>query len=67
LIICTRLVGNPRTRWKDVVRRETSRILEYEDGGDEKKTEKNEGSFDGVQRPEVAVRPQTDGFDYIVL
>jgi hypothetical protein len=61
-------LGKPRTRRKDVVRRETSQILEYEDGGDEKKTEKNGGVFfDGIQRPEVAVRPRMDGFDYIVL
>jgi hypothetical protein len=32
-------VGKPTTIWKDVVRRETSQTLEYEDGGDEKKTE----------------------------
>jgi hypothetical protein len=45
-------VGKPTRRWKDVVLRETSQILEYEDGGDEKKTEKNgRAFFDGVQRP----------------
>jgi hypothetical protein len=38
-------VGKPRTRWKDVVRRETSQILEYEDGCDGKKTEKNGGAL----------------------
>jgi len=62
LNICTRPLGKPRTRWKDIVRREASHILEYENGGDEK-TEKNGGAFlDGVQRPEVAVRPQMGGF-----
>jgi len=61
-------VGKPITRWKDVVRRETSQILEYEDGGDEKKTKKNGGVFfDSVQRPEVDVWSQMDGIDYIVL
>ena len=60
-------MGKPRTRWKNIVRREALQILEYEDG-DDKTTEKNGGVFfDGVQRPEVAVRPQMDGFDYIVL
>ena len=49
-------------KMKDVVRREASQILEYEDGGDEK-TEKNGGAFfDGVQRPEVVVRSKMDGF-----
>ena len=37
-------------------------------GGGDEKTEKNGGGFfDGAPRPEVAVRPQTDGFDYTVL
>lgn len=61
-------MGNPSTRRKDAVRRETSQILEYEDGGDEKKTEKNGGAFfDGVKRPEVALRPQMFGVVYSVL
>jgi hypothetical protein len=37
-------VGKPRTRWEGVVLRDTSQILEY-DGGDEQKTEKNGGVF----------------------
>jgi len=60
-------VGKPRTRWKDIIRREASQILEYEDGGDEKIEQNGGAFFDGVQRPEVAVRPQMDGFEYIVL
>jgi hypothetical protein len=37
----TRPVGKPRTRWKDVVWRDRSRILGIR--GDEQKTEKNGG------------------------
>jgi hypothetical protein len=38
-------VGKARIIWGDVVLRDTSQILEYEDGGDEQKTKKNGGVF----------------------
>jgi hypothetical protein len=38
-------VGKPRTRWEDVVRRDTSQILGTRCGGEEWKTEKNGGVF----------------------
>jgi hypothetical protein len=38
-------VGKPGIRWEDVVLRDTTQILEYEDGGDEQKAEKNGGAF----------------------
>jgi len=41
----TRKVGKPGIRWEDVVLRDTTQILEYEDGGDEQKAEKNGGAF----------------------
>jgi hypothetical protein len=40
-----RPVGKARIIWGDVVLRDTSQILEYEDGGDEQKTEKDGGVF----------------------
>jgi hypothetical protein len=40
-----RPVAKPGTRWEDIVLRDTSQILEYEDGGDKQKTEKNGGVF----------------------
>jgi len=38
-------VGKPKTRWEDVVRRDTSQILGTRGGGEEWKTEKNGGVF----------------------
>jgi hypothetical protein len=38
-------VGEPKTRWEDVVLRDTSQIIEYEDRGDEQKTENYGGVF----------------------
>jgi hypothetical protein len=37
-------VGKPRTRWEDIVRRDTSQILGTRGGGEEK-TKKNGGVF----------------------
>jgi hypothetical protein len=51
-----RPVGKPRTRWEDVLK-DTSQILEYEDGGDEQKTEKNRSSSEDGQGPEGAIAP----------
>jgi len=52
--------GKPGIRWEDVVLRDTTQILEYEDGGDEQKTEKNGGSSEIEQGPEGALAPQMD-------
>ena len=40
-----RQVGKAGIRWEDVVLRDTTQILEYEDGGEEQKAEKNGGAF----------------------
>jgi hypothetical protein len=38
-------LGKPRTRWEDVIRRDTSQILETRGGGEEWKKEKNGGVY----------------------
>ena len=43
-------VGKPKTRGEDVVRRDTSQILGIIGGGEERKSEKNGGTF--WRRPE---------------
>ena len=60
-----RQVGKPGIRWEDVVLRDTTHILEYEDRGDEQKTERNGGVFwdrAGPRRGSSA----TDGMEWIV-
>jgi hypothetical protein len=46
-----RPVGKPRTRWEDVVRRNTSQILRKRRRGDEQKTEKNMDVFSESSGP----------------
>jgi len=48
-----RPVAKSRTRWEDVVRRETWQILRIRGKGDEQKTEKNGGVFWGRPRPRM--------------
>ena len=57
----TRPVGKQITRWEDDVRKDTSQIIGYEDGGDEQKTEKNGGVFQGRPGP-IRGRSDMDGW-----
>jgi hypothetical protein len=41
----TRPVGRPRIRWEDAVQKDALQILGREDGGEERKIEKNGGNF----------------------
>jgi hypothetical protein len=52
-------VGKPRTRWEDILK-DTSQILEYEDGGDGQKTERNGASSEDGRGPEGAIAPQME-------
>jgi hypothetical protein len=49
----------PRTRWENTPK-DTSQILEYEDGGDNQKAEKNGASSEDGHGPEWALAPQIE-------
>ena len=55
-----RPVAKSRTRWQDVVLRNTSQILGMRGWRDEQKTEKNGATSDGGEGPEGAVAPQME-------
>jgi len=63
----TRQVGKPGIRLEDVVLRDTTQILEYEDGGDERKTEKNGGVFLGRPGPRKGSSATDRWMDVLLL